>query len=80
MSDTRSPRLPGIGADFFDLSHRLESPDGSFNGVISVAVRPSYFEDFYALIGQTPGSFFALVRSDGAYLARYPARATVRGG
>ncbi len=75
VSDMRSPRLPGIGADFFDLSHRLESPDGSFNGVISVAVRPSYFEDFYALIGQAPGSFYALVRSDGAYLARYPVTA-----
>jgi two-component system, NtrC family, sensor kinase len=72
VSDMRSPRLPGIGSDFFDLSRRLESPDGSFNGVIAVAVRPSYFEDFYALIGQTPGGFFALVRSDGAYLARYP--------
>jgi two-component system NtrC family sensor kinase len=72
VSDTRSPRLPGIGADFFDLSHRLESPDGSFNGVISVAVRPKYFEDFYGLIGQTSGSFYALVRFDGAYLARFP--------
>ena len=48
VSDTRSPRLPGIGADFFDLSRRLESPDGSFSGVIAVAVRPGYFEDFYA--------------------------------
>ena len=72
VSDTRSPRLPGIGADFFDLSRRLELPDGSFSGVIAVAVRPGYFEDFYALIGQTPGGFFALVRSDGSYLARYP--------
>jgi len=72
VSDTRSPRLPGIDTDFFDLSRRLESADGSFNGVISVAVRPRYFEDFYALIGQTPGSFYALVRADGAYLARYP--------
>ncbi len=72
VSDARSPRLPGVGGDFFDLSRRLESPDGSFNGVISVAVRPKYFEDFYALIGQTKGSFFALVRFDGAYLARYP--------
>ena len=75
VSDMRTPRLPGIGADFFDLSRRLESPDGSFSGVIVVAVRPSYFEDFYALIGQTPGSFFAQVRADGAYLARYPAPA-----
>ncbi|MGD0335051.1 MAG: ATP-binding protein [Xanthobacteraceae bacterium] len=72
VSDMRSPRLPGISTDFFDLSRRLESPDGAFNGVIAVAVRPSYFEDFYALIGQTPGSFYALVRADGAYLARFP--------
>ena len=72
VGDMRSPQLPGIEGDFFGLSRRLESRDGSFNGVIAVAVRPSYFEDFYALIGQTPGSFYALVRSDGAYLARYP--------
>src|SRR5208282_139089 len=72
VSDMRSPRLPGISTDFFDLSRRLESPDGSFNGVIAVAVRPGYFEDFYELIGQASGSFFALVRGDGAYLARYP--------
>jgi two-component system NtrC family sensor kinase len=72
VSDMRSPRLPGIDGDFFDLSHRLESPDGSFDGVIAVAVRPAYFEDFYDLIGKTPGSFYALVRSDGAYLARHP--------
>jgi two-component system, NtrC family, sensor kinase len=73
VSDMRSPRLPGIGtSDFFDLSHRLESSDSSFNGVIGIAVRPSYFEEFYKLIGATGGSFYALVRSDGAYLARYP--------
>jgi two-component system NtrC family sensor kinase len=52
----------------------LASPDGSFRGVIAVAVRPAYFEDFYALIGQTPGSFYALVRSDGSFLARFPIR------
>jgi two-component system, NtrC family, sensor kinase len=72
VSNMRAPRLAGIDGDFFNLSHRLESPDGSFNGVIGVAVRPSYFEDFYRLIGQTRGSFYALVRVDGALLARYP--------
>ena len=72
VTDMRSPRLPGIANDFFDLSRRLASPDGAFNGVIAVAVRPSYFEDFYALIGQTPGSFFSLVREDGSILARFP--------
>jgi two-component system NtrC family sensor kinase len=72
VSEVRTPNLSGVGNDFFDLSRRLESPDGTFNGVIAVAVKPKYFEDFYTLIGQPPGSFFALVRSDGLYLARYP--------
>ena len=75
VSDVREPGLPGMGGDFFVLSHRLESPDGPFNGVIAVAVRPLYFEDFYQLIGRTPGSFYALIREDGAYLARFPALA-----
>jgi two-component system, NtrC family, sensor kinase len=74
VSDVRTPNLSIVGTDFFDLSRRLETPDGAFNGVIAVAVRPKYFEDFYALIGQTPGSFYSLVRSDGAILARYPSR------
>jgi two-component system, NtrC family, sensor kinase len=74
VSSMRLPQLPGGGGgEFFDLSRRLKSPDGSFAGVIAIAVRPGYFEDFYELIGRNLGSFFALVRSDGSYLARYPA-------
>ncbi len=72
VSEVRTPRLPGNGDDFFVLSHRLEAADGSFNGIIAVSFRPSYFEQFYKLVGQTPGSFYALVRSDGAILARVP--------
>jgi two-component system NtrC family sensor kinase len=74
VSDVRTPNLAVVGRDFFDLSRRLDSPTKSFRGVIAVAVRPKYFEDFYTLIGQTRGSFFALVRNDGAILARYPFR------
>jgi len=74
VSDMRAPRLPGAAAEFFDLSHRLESPDGSFGGIIAVAVRSKYFEDFYQMIGDAPGSFYALMRADGVSLARYPAR------
>jgi two-component system, NtrC family, sensor kinase len=74
VSDVRTPQLTGVGTDFFDLSRRLASPNGPFRGVIAVAVRPAYFEDFYGLIGQTPGSFYALVRADGSFLARYPVR------
>jgi two-component system NtrC family sensor kinase len=74
VSDVRTPNLASVGADFFDLSRRLDSPSKSFRGVIAVAVRPKYFEDFYALIGQTPGSFYSLVRDDGSILARHPLR------
>jgi two-component system NtrC family sensor kinase len=74
VSDVRTPNLASVGRDFFDLSRRLQSPNKSFKGVIAVAVRPKYFEDFYTLIGQTRGSFYSLVRDDGAILARYPLR------
>src|SRR5271170_2360007 len=73
VSVVHAPLLPGIGSDFFDLSQRLESSSGAFRGIIAVAVRPAYFEDFYSLIGQSPGNFYALVRADGVILARNPA-------
>jgi two-component system, NtrC family, sensor kinase len=72
VSDVLTPRLTGLGAPFFVLSRRRPSPDGAFNGVVAVAVLPGYFEEFYALIGHSPGSLYALVRSDGSFLARYP--------
>jgi two-component system, NtrC family, sensor kinase len=78
VTDVRGPSLSGIGANFFNLTHRRASADGSFNGIIVAAVLPSYFEDFYSLIGQGPGSFYAMVRSDGAFLSRHPQRDRTR--
>jgi two-component system NtrC family sensor kinase len=79
VSDVRTPTdATGIGTDFFNLTHRRASADGSFNGIIVVAVLPSYFDDFYALIGQGPGSFYAMVRTDGSFLSRYPSREVTR--
>jgi two-component system, NtrC family, sensor kinase len=72
VSEVRAPRIAGNGDDFFVLSHRLDAADGSFKGIIAVSIRPNYFEKFYELVGQTPGSFYALVRTDGAILARVP--------
>ena len=69
---------PEGGVDTFAVSHRLSSADGSFRGVIAVAVRPGYFTDFYAMIEQSPGNFYDLVRSDGVMLARYPAAPGLR--
>ena len=72
VSDVLMPRLTSLGTPFFVLSRRRPSADGSFNGVVAIAVLPRYFEDFYSLIGRSPGSFFALVQADGKFLARYP--------
>jgi two-component system NtrC family sensor kinase len=72
VSDVLTPRLTGLATPFFVLSRRRPSADGAFNGVIAVAVLPRYFEEFYALIGRSPGSLYALVRADGRFLARFP--------
>ena len=63
---------------FFNLSRRRLSPDGAFNGVVSVAVLPRYFEEFYARIGRGPGSLYSLVRADGTFSRVIPCKATVR--
>lgn len=67
-----TPRPPYQGAPFFGISRRRETGDGSFAGVIQASLLPEYFESFYARIGRDPGSFFALGRTDGAVLARFP--------
>jgi two-component system, NtrC family, sensor kinase len=72
VSEVVEPRLQAFGSPFFVLSRRRGSADGTFNGVVAVAVVPQYFEEFYALIGRSPGSLYALIRGDGKFLARYP--------
>ena len=71
VGDLHAAAGPGE-TDMFDISRRLTAPDESFRGVIAIAVRPRYFDDFYTMIEQSPGNFYALVRSDGVLLARYP--------
>jgi two-component system NtrC family sensor kinase len=72
VSEVVEPRLAGFGTPFFVLSRRRSSEEGAFNGVIAVAVVPQYFEEFYTLIGHSPGELYALIRADGKFLARYP--------
>ncbi len=69
-----APRWSGLNSPFFNLSRRRELPDGTFRGVISIAVAPNYFDEFYSRIGRSPGSYYAMAREDGVVLARYPAR------
>ncbi len=62
------------GFRFFVVSQRRPSPDGSFNGVIAISVRPEHFHDFYARMSRGIADSFGLIRADGDFLARYPLR------
>ncbi len=72
VSSAHAPRMGSLGDYFFALSQRRLSEDGKFNGIVSIAVLPNYFEDFYAKMGNTEGSYFGMARADGGFLARYP--------
>ena len=73
IGEALKPRLPYQGAAFFGVSRRRPSEDGGFAGVLQASVFPEYFENYYARIGREPGSYFALGRTDGTVLARFPA-------
>jgi signal transduction histidine kinase len=62
---------------FFQLAQRRRTaaPDLSFPGVTAVSVDPAYFERYYAQVGATGFSSIALLRADGAVLARWPVAA-----
>lgn len=55
---------------FFTLSRRIRGPNNSFGGVTTVSIAPEYFIRFYEKL--PPPGVFALIRDDGAILARYP--------
>ena len=65
------------GEQVFNMGVQRLAYDGSFAGVVSVALRPSYFDAFYRELlggnGSTP-MIMSLVRTDGAILAHYPNR------
>jgi len=63
------PKLPG-GRPFFALARRRSS-DEAFAGIVVVTVDPAYLESFYADLGDL-GNYFALIRQDGGFLARFP--------
>lgn len=60
------------GQPSFALSRRRPSPDGSFTGIIHVAISPLYFEQYFALVDRGAAGAAAIFRGDGAILARVP--------
>ncbi|GLU33398.1 ATP-binding protein [Trinickia caryophylli] len=67
----------GSGEAIFNTGIARHNTDGSFAGLVSVALRRSYFESFYReLLGADSRALtMSLVRADGAVLATYPPRA-----
>ena len=72
VSDVLKPRMKGIDTYFFAVTRRRPAPGDEFNGIVSVAVLPSYFESFYSRMEAGDGGYFAMSRGDGSFLARYP--------
>jgi len=72
IGEVLTPRPPYQGSRFFGVSRGRNNADGSFAGVIQASILPEYFENFYARIGREPGSFLALIRTDGTVLAHFP--------
>jgi two-component system NtrC family sensor kinase len=60
------------GQPFFTVSRRLNH-DGAFAGIVEISVLPSNFLRFYAALASTEGLQYGMLRSDGIFLARYPA-------
>ncbi|RDK02092.1 hybrid sensor histidine kinase/response regulator [Paraburkholderia lacunae] len=63
------------GEQVFNMGVARLAADGAFAGVVSVALRPSYFSAFYReLLGGSDDTpmIMSLIRTDGAILAHYP--------
>jgi PAS domain S-box-containing protein len=54
-------------------ARRITLADGSFGGIVAVALRIDYFERLYAAAVNQEGGSLLLLRTDGTVLARHPA-------
>ena len=63
-------RARAADTTFFTLSRRRQNDKGAFGGVTTISIAPEYFGNFYVKL--PPPGLFALIRDDGAVLARYP--------
>jgi two-component system NtrC family sensor kinase len=64
------------GRLIFPVSKRRSDSSGSFSGITEISVLPQSFEAFYAPLAARTTASFALIRDDGAVLARYPTPTT----
>ncbi len=75
LSKVQTSRI--TGKVFFGVAHRLQDGDGTFRGVVSIAVAPDFFVQFWETLGRGvagggQGHILSLLRDDGAVLALWP--------
>jgi two-component system, sensor histidine kinase PdtaS len=75
ISDPIAGRL--TGRDTFAMSRRIDAADGSLAGVVATVLYAEYFSDLFRSVAPGSRSAVALIRNDGALLARHPASRTV---
>jgi len=66
------PMREGSGGWVSHLARRIAGPNGEFLGVISASLNLRYLQNYFGEITSSPDSSFALFRTDGTLLARYP--------
>lgn len=54
----------------FFLARRLNKPDGSFGGIVTVGLNPKYFSDYFSILELGPDKAIILVGRDGIVRAR----------
>src|SRR3954453_8985739 len=69
--------IPRVGSEpFFSVSKKRLDSTGEPVGVIAVVISPAIFERFYARLALNTSASYAMIRSDGAVLARFPIAAS----
>ncbi len=77
-SDTASTYISEVlearaaNTKFFAITRARRDAQGRFNGVILVSIAPEYFSEYYQSLPDDLAAAYALVRTDGAFLARDP--------
>jgi len=71
ISDPYRSRLRN-GSPSIALSRRLSHPDGSFAGIVLIAIHLDYFHQLFAGLSLGPGGSVALIGRDGIVIMRQP--------
>jgi signal transduction histidine kinase len=71
VSETFRSRIKS--SDVFQYSERRQRADGGFDGVVLVAIPPSFFGKLFEQAAGSDSYTTSLVRADGELLVRYPA-------